>query len=107
MKKQQNSLPKETVQVALLEVPYGEPNGGYCSLQVESRLTPRQSAALKAVLVRLREDGEFCDMGGMSDPRGKRVEEAPHVIRYLLDKIAEAIESDMGVDLVNDCGLTF
>ena len=92
---------------ATVAIPFAPPASGYCSTRIETRLTARQAAALKAVLTRLRDAGEFCDFGGVSDPRGKRVEETPHAVRYMLDRVADAFESQTGADLVRDYQLSF
>ena len=91
---------------SILGFPVGQPDAGHCPRAINTRLTRRQGAALKAVFCQLRDDHATCEMEGMSD-RGKVIEEYSHAVRWLLDRVADDWEQADGGKLLDVEGLVF
>lgn len=99
-----NSKPEATA--ADVSIPVGLPAPGYCPDQINTRLSRRQGAALKALFCRLSGEYAKCEMEGMTNS-GKIVEAYPHALRWLLDRVADSLEESTGEQLVETEGLVF
>lgn len=92
----------------VVEVPVHLHLAPYASDSVEvGRLRPRQAAALNFVVASLADKHERCDKGRGCHPKGSVVEGRPDAVRWLLDRVADAIEAATGQDLTKDFGLEF
>lgn len=94
----------ERIGVGGISIPIGQPAPGYCPKAINSRLSRRQGAALKSVLSALQKEHATCEMEGMGG-RGKVVEDYPHAMRWLLDRVADNWEESTGKKLVDCEGL--
>ena len=108
--------PKPAAKPAELSVPIAVPLGpkgfhvhdGYAATTVELRLTPRQAAAAKMAAALLSESGARAQGGRrVSHPEGGTVEDNKDALRWLLDCVADAIESQSGTRLMEDYDLIF
>ena len=97
----------EVSDIVLLGVPVDTCQPGYATRYVDMRLTPRQAAALKFEWCSLSERGERFAGGRSSHPDGTTVENGNDGLRWLLDRLADAIEAKTGKKLVSDFGLSF
>ena len=103
---QDKELPSSVEAVPSVIIPVADPAEGHVPRTINTRLTRRQGAILKAMLCAVREERGTCEMEGLSG-REKFVEEYAHVVRWLLDKSADAWESETGRKLLEVNGLVF
>ena len=80
---------------------------GYAACHLDGRLTPRQAAALKVLWQTLSNRGLRFTGGRGAHEDGAVVDKPFDGVRWLLDQVADAIEFQHGVDLVNDLQLVF
>lgn len=81
----------DTLEISL---PAAIPAAGHVPINVQTKLTRRQGAALKALRESLDSGAMRCEMGGV--PSGRVVQQDGHVIRYLLDQVANALDDMLG-----------
>lgn len=105
---QAGAEPARTVKV---EIPIDHCVTGYAASHVDFHVTPRQAAAAKVLWCSLSKAGARFQGGSSSHPDGSLVGEqrSAHTagIRWLLDRIADAIEEESGKSLTRDFGLSF
>lgn len=100
--------PDETQQVvSIFDIPVHSCHPGYATSLLNCRLTRRQSAAAKVLWSSLSRDGQRFQGGRSSNAEGTTVEGVNDGVRWLLDRVAEKIEDDHGVDLLADFDLVF
>lgn len=80
---------------------------GFATGNIDFNATPRQAAAAKLLWCSLSAQGRRFQGGRSANPDGTTVETASDGIRWLLDRLADAIEADCGVELTKDFGLVF
>lgn len=100
-------LQKEMNGQVTISCPVDECFPGYATCWLNLRITPRSAAALKILWSSLSEHGERYSEGPSMNPRGTPVENAQTGIRWLLEKLADEIESQTGKTLVEDFDLQF
>lgn len=86
----------------MFDIPIGEMQTGFCTPRIDFKATPRQAAAAKMLWCTLSKRGERFSGGISSNSDGTIVENVNGGIRWLLDQVADAIEAETGLDLVND-----
>lgn len=92
--KRAKAKPKVDAEQLTIQAPAGIPEGGRVPSAAYTKLTRRQGAALKALRCSLDEAAERCEMNGV--PNGRVVQQDGHVIRYLLDRAADAMDELFG-----------
>ena len=85
-------------QMSSILVPIAIPDSGYCPKAVTTGLSRRQGAALKPLMCGLIRDNAKCEMEGFSE-RGKAVEAYGHVVRWILDRVADEWEKKHKMEL--------
>jgi len=80
---------------------------GYATCSLETKMTRRQAAAAKILWSSLSEHGERYQGGGSNHPDGTVVDCAAHSVRFIFDRLADAIEKQTGKKLVTDFDLSF
>ena len=91
----------------MIELPADTCDCGYTQVWINFRASARQAAALKVLWCSLRRRHERFHAGGSSHPDGAPVEGPTHGLRWLLDRLADAIETDTGRDLLKDFDMQF
>jgi hypothetical protein len=99
--------PADEDRSVVVELPIHTCLPGYASKNIDFDASKRQAAAAKVLWCSLSADGARCSGAGGQHPDGKTVESVTMGIRWLLDKVADAIEAETGKSLVDDFGLSF
>jgi len=86
----------------LIEVPFGELLPGYVASRLDLTLTNRQASACKHLWCTLSAFGERATGTGGSHPVGKIVDSPAMGVRWLLDRIADAIEKETNESITSD-----
>lgn len=94
-------------QSVMLEAPIHACFPGYATKNIDFDASPRQAAAAKVLWSSLSAAGARCSGAGGAHPDGKTVESVTMGVRWLLDRLADAIEAESGKSLVEDFGLSF
>lgn len=97
----------ERPQNVLVECPVGHYRKGYAQSFFNFRVTRRQAAAAHLMWQSLQYDGHRFQGGRGSHPDGSPIESGCDGLRWLLDRLADAIEQDTKQDLTTDFGLEF
>ncbi len=99
--------PEPPTASVLIEVPIGTVFPDFASPRIDFSATPRQAAAAKMLWCSLTERSARFDGGRTNHPNGKVVEGPNDGVRWLLDRLADAIENEMGKNLLTDFRLKF
>lgn len=89
----------------MIEFPMGCVHDGFAVQGINVRLTDRQAAAAKMLWCSLARNGERFQGGRSSHPEGTAVDGVNDGVRWLFDRIADAIEHETGKQLTRDFGI--
>jgi hypothetical protein len=90
-----------------LELPEYSCLPGYATNSINFKMQPRQAAAAKVLRTILAEAAMRVTGTRANHPKGKVVDTADDVVRWLLDRVADHIETTTGKILISDFDLTF
>lgn len=92
----------DAARTVLVEVPIHRAEPGYMPSGIDVRLSRRQACAAKILTLSLIDSKEFYEGGPVPPPVGTPVYNVNNAVKWLFDRLADAIEETTGKVLVQD-----